>query len=147
MQTNPRSGGGIFTCFIAILLIASLALNAAFVTGCVSSSDFGGGNKIHSGDNGKGDQVPAHPVEDVYLREIAVTLGFTPQPGQMPGDIARVIQQKLDNSEEYHGDVFTVDSFRECKAAISTTKDKATFEAYHAFIKKIEGKKVVILNQ
>ena len=90
---------------------------------------------------------PAPAVsESGYLREIATSLGLSPSSDKTPGDIAFDISQILNNTQRYKGDVLTDQSFNECKAAIPTSKETEIFEAYHNFIKKIEGKGIVILN-
>ena len=84
--------------------------------------------------------------ESVYLREIAASLGLSPSSDKTPGDIAFDIGQVLNNTQRYKGGVLNDQVFDECKAAIPTTKDTETFEAYHVFIKKIAGKRIVILD-
>ena len=133
---NARAGSGSVSALFAILFIASIALNAAFLTGCISRKDiFGNGST----------PPPPPPTESVYLRQIATSLGLPPSSDKTPGDIAFDISQVLDNTQRYKGDVLTDQSYDECKAAIPTSKDTEIFEAYHAFIKKVAGKRIVIL--
>ena len=133
---NARAGSGSISVFLAILFIASIALNAAFLTGCISRKDiFGNGSTPHS----------PPPAESVYLRQIAKSLGLSPSSDKTPGDIAFDISQVLDNAQRYKGGVLTDQSFNECKAAIPTSKDTETFESYHAFIKKVAGKRIIVV--
>ena len=121
------------------LFIASVALNVAFITGCETVKDLCGKSEEKP-------QTPPSPSEASYLREIATSLGMTPSSDKTPGDIAFDIEQALKNHQKYRGTVLTDEAFKECKTAIPTTKDTETFEAYHAFIKKIAGKRVIILD-
>ncbi|MGN0833157.1 MAG: hypothetical protein ACI4RD_05855 [Kiritimatiellia bacterium] len=133
---NARTGSGIGSAFLTILFIASILLNAAFLAGCISRTDIFG--------PGPTDPPPPKP-ESVYLREIAVSLGLSPSSDKTPGDIVFDIRRVLDDSRQYKGDVLDDSSFEECKNAILTSKDTKIFEAYHSFIKKIAGKRIVIL--
>ncbi len=143
MNTNARAGSGIISTFFAVLFIASIALNAAFLTGCISKTDiFGNSSSTQPIPQPK----PAPVVsESVYLREVASSLGLSPSSDKTPGDIASDIGQVLNNAQRYKGGVLTDQAFDEYKAAIPTSKDTETFEAYHKFIKKIEGKKIIIV--
>ena len=144
MNMNARVGSGSISVFFAILFIASIALNAAFLTGCISRVDiFGNSSNPHPIPQPKPTSVVS---ESVYLREIATSLGLSPSSDKTPGDIAFDISQALNNAQRYKGGVLTDHAFGECKAAIPTDEDTETFEAYHKFIKKIAGKKIVIIN-
>ena len=143
MNTNARAGSGIISTFWAILLIASIALNAAFLTGCISIADIFG-NSSNQQPNPKKDPAPLVSEAD-YLREIAASLGLSPASDKTPGDIAFDISQVLNNAQRYKGGVLTDQSFGECKAAIPTSKDTEIFESYHAFIKKIAGKRIIVV--
>ena len=142
MNTTSKSGSGSASAFFAILFLVSVALNAAFLTGCVTLDDFSENGGCHV--TGPTPPTPP-PSEAVYLREIAGSLGLSPSPNKTPGDIAFDIKQTLGTSLKYRDDILSDASFEECKAVIPTTKDTETFEAYHAFIKKIAGKRVLIL--
>ena len=144
MNRNSQSGSGSASAFFAILFLASVALNAAFLTGCISMDDIRGG---------KEKPIPtttAHrnSAEDeaFYLREIAASLGLSPSSEKTPGDIAFDIKQALANTLKYRDDILSDEAFEECRAAIPTTKDTENFEAYHRFIQKVAGKKLVILD-
>ena len=143
MNINSKSGSGSASTLFAILFLASIALNAAFLTGCISMDDIRGGRKTPT----TAINTPQRPTDDesFYLREIAGTLGLSPSSDKRPGEIAFDIKQSLNNSQKYRGDVLSDAAFEECKAAIPTTKDTETFETYHAFIKKIVGKKILVL--
>ena len=144
MNMNSKKGSGSVSAFLFILLIASIALNAAFLTGCISLEDLRGKSKETRPTSQQGPKLPAS--EAAYLREIATELRLSPSSDKTPGDIAFDIKQALGNAQSYRGEVFTDKAFEECKAAIPTTKDTETFEAYHVFIKKIVGKRIVILD-
>ncbi len=150
MNSNPRSGSGTSSCIVAMALVASITLNAAFLAGCVTQDTF-------VGKGGRGGTSP-HPIphgspanslssESSYLGEIATMLGVPPQPGQQPSDIARNIKSVLAESEEYSGEVFSDTAFDECMEALTTTKKRETFKAYHKFVKKVteNGRKVIIV--
>ena len=140
VSMNSKNGSRSLSVFLAILFIASVALNAAFLTGCISPED------IRWNGKGTSQQGTKHSVPEAsYLREIAAALGLSPSSDKTPGDIALDIEQVLKNSQAYKGDVFSDETFKECKAAIPTAKDTAIFEAYQAFIKKVAGKRILIL--
>ena len=143
MSMNAKAGSGSVSVFLSILFIASIALTAAFLTGCISRAGiFGNSSSVQP----NSEQGPTPTVsESIYLREIAASLGLSPSSDKTPGDIAFDIGQVLNSAQCYKGGVLTDQSFDECKAAIPTSKDTQIFEAYHAFIKKIEGKRIVIL--
>ena len=142
MNINSRTGSGSVSVFFAMLFIASVALNVAFITGCETVKDLRG----ICGKSEEKPQTQPSPSETFYLREIAASLGMTPSSDKTPGDIAFDIEQKLKNHQKYRDTVLADEAFNECKTAIPTTKDTETFEAYHAFIKKIAGKRVIILD-
>lgn len=143
MNMNARAGSGGISVFLSILFIASIALNAAFLTGCISMTDIFGNS---SGVQPNSEQGPTPIVsESVYLREIAALLGLSPSSDKTPGDIAFDIGQVLNSIQRYKGGVLSDQSFDECKAAIPTSKDTEIFEAYHAFIKKIKGKRIIVV--
>ena len=144
MSMNAKAGSGSVSVFLFILFIASIALNAAFLTGCISRADIFG-NSSSTQSNPRQKPTPVVP-ESVYLREIAASLGLSPSSDKTPGDIAFDIGQVLNSVQRYKGGVLSDQSFDECKAAIPTSKDTEIFEAYHAFIKKINGKRLVILD-
>lgn len=78
--------------------------------------------------------------------ELAEWLAVPIPKDATPSDISSAIKWALsDNSTLYPGEVLTDDAFEECRAAIPTTKDTETFESYHAFIKKVAGKRIVVL--
>lgn len=140
MNMNARAGSGNVSIFFAILFIASIALNAAFLTGCISMKDIFGNGRDPQPTTGQ------RSTESFYLREIATSLGISSFSDKTPGDIAFDINQVLNNTQRYKGGVLNDQVFDECKAAIPTSKDTETFEAYHAFIKKIAGKRIVVLD-
>lgn len=144
MSMNAKAGSGSVSVLLSILFIASIALNTAFLTGCISRADiFGNSSSVQP----NSEQGPTPIVsESVYLREIAASLGLSPSSDKTPGDIAFDIGQVLNSVQRYKGGVLSDQSFDECKAAIPTSKDTEIFEAYHAFIKKINGKRLIVLD-
>jgi hypothetical protein len=145
MNRNSQAGSGSTSAFFVILFLASIALNVAFVTGCVTLDDFRGNGRRHGP---RSTPPPSQPAsEAVYLREIAGTIGLSPSSDKTPGVIAFDIKQALGNSLKYRDDILSDEAFQDCKAAIPTTKDTATFEAYHVFIKKIAGKRILVLDK
>ena len=62
-----------------------------------------------------------------------------------PGDIAFKIKHCIGNAEHYRGDVFSDESFEKAKSAIRIPADAETFKTYHAFIKKVAGKEIIIV--
>lgn len=147
MNMNSKSGSGSASIFFVILFLASVALNVAFLTGCVTLDDLRG----NAGQSGRGGPLPPPSPppssEAVYLREIAGNLGLTPSPDKTPGDIAFDIKQALGTSLKYRDDTLSDEAFDECKADISTSKDRETFEQYHRFIKKVAGKRILVLDK
>lgn len=89
--------------------------------------------------------TPPSQPEAPYLKELAEWLSVPIPKDATPGDIAFAIRQALSDSTRYPGEVLSDEAFKECKAAIPTTKDTEIFEAYHAFIKKVAGKRIVVL--
>ena len=145
MTMNARAGSGNVSVFLAIFFIVSIALNAAFLTGYISRADiFGNSRNPQPIPQQKPDPVVS---ESVYLREIATSLGLAPSSDKTPGDIAFDINQVLNNTQRYKGGVLTDQAFDEYKAAIPTSNDTEIFGAYHAFIKKVVGKRIVILER
>ena len=85
--------------------------------------------------------------ESAYLKEIAMVLSIPVSDKDTPGDIAFKIRQRLENTERYRGAVLSDESFRKAKSAIRIPADAATFVEYHKFIKRIEGKKLLIFGE
>lgn len=81
-----------------------------------------------------------------YLKEIAQSLSIPVPPTDTSGDLSFKILNRLQRQEQFNGTVLTDESFADVKDAILSSKDKEAFAAYHAFIKKIAGKKVVIID-
>jgi len=139
MKTRNRKGSAKLGALFFILLIASIALNVALLNGC---EFLGIGSKgresttVHS---------PTSSSELSYLKEIAGALKLNEGPEKTPGDIAFDIRQCLDNRQKYKGDVLSADSFEMACSAIGIQKDQEIFKAYHAFISKISGKTIIVL--
>ena len=99
------------------------------------------------------DDLPAPPqnplapqLEAPFLRDLAAWLSVPIPENAPPGDISFAIQQALAIIPPYSGEVFSDESFKKYKAAFLTKRDAETFEAYHAFLKKVAGKKVILIN-
>ena len=90
-------------------------------------------------------QTPPTSSESEYLKEIASALSIPISTDDTPGDIAFKIKQSIGNAACYRGEVLSDESFEKAKSAIRIPTDAETFKAYHAFIKKIAGKRIVIL--
>ena len=104
---------------------------------------------------GKSDSIEEVKVSDTiqrpqseapYLKELAEWLSVPIPKNATPGDIASAIKQALSETTRYSGAVLSAEAFEECRAAIPTTKDTKIFEAYHALITKVAGKKIIVLN-
>ncbi len=144
MNMNSKKGSGSVSAFLLLLLIASIALNAALLTGWISLEDLRGVGKETRPTSQQGPKPLAS--EAVYLREIATELKLSPSSDKTPGDIAFDIKQALGDAQSYRGEVFTDKDLEECKAAIPTTKETETLMAYHTFISKIAGKTIIVLD-
>lgn len=91
-------------------------------------------------------QQPASQ-ESAYLKEIASVLSIPVSDKDTPGDIAFKIRRRIENTERYRGTVLSDESFRKAKSAIRIPADEETFVEYHKFIKKIEGKNLLICDE
>ena len=140
MKTRNRKGSAKLGVLLFILLTASIALNVILLNGCEIlgiGGRTGGGKSVQ--------MPPVSSAESSYLREIAGILKLNEGPEKTPGDIAFDIRQHLDNRQKYKGDVFSADSFEMACSAIGIQKDQEIFKAYHAFISKIAGKTIIVL--
>lgn len=89
---------------------------------------------------------PPIPSESEYLKEIASALSIPVSKDDTPGDIAFKIKQRIGYAERYRGEVLSDESFELAKSAIGIPKDAETFKTYHAFVKKIAGKRIMIFD-
>ena len=140
MTTRSNKGSAKIGVLFFILLCASVALNVILLNGC---EPFGIGSKVR--ENTPGQPPPAPSSELSYLREIARVLKLNEGPEKTPGDIAFDIRQYLGNRQKYKGDVLSAESFEMACSAIGIQKDQEIFKAYHAFISKIAGKTIIVL--
>lgn len=145
MNVNSKLGSGSASAFFVILFLASIALNAAFLTGCVTLDDLTGKRPSRSEGLRPTSTTTSSNAETTYLLEIALSLGLSPASDKTPGDIAFDIKQALNDSQKYRGDTLSDEAFKECKAAIPTTREREIFEQYQHFIKGIAGKRVLVL--
>ena len=90
-------------------------------------------------------QQPASQ-ESTYLKEIASILSIPVSDKDTPGDIAFKIRRRIENTERYRGAVLSDESFRKAKSAIRIPADAETFAEYHAFIKKVAVKRIIVLD-
>lgn len=79
------------------------------------------------------------------MKELAEWLSVPIKDNATPGEISFAIRQALSETMRYSGEVLSDEAFEECRAAIPTTKDTEIFEAYHAFIKRIAGRIIVVI--
>ena len=79
------------------------------------------------------------------LKEIAAKLSITVPNDDSPDNIAFLIKQRLEKTERYRGSVLSEENARDVKSQILEQSDAETFADYHAFIKKIAGKRILIL--
>ena len=91
-------------------------------------------------------QTPSASPESEYLKEIASVLSIPVLKDDTPGDVAFKIRQCIGNAERYSGNVLSNESFEKAKSAIRIPEDSETFKAYHAFIKKVAGKKIFVID-
>ena len=91
--------------------------------------------------------LPSPQSEASYLQELAEWLSVPIPENATSGDISFAIKQALSETTRYSGAVLSDEAFDECRAAIPTTKDTEIFEAYHAFVKKVAGKKLVLVEE
>ena len=96
--------------------------------------------------SGRHDQTPSASPESEYLKEIASALSIPVLKDDTPGDVAFKIRQCIGNAERYSGNVLSNESFEKAKSAIRIPEDSETFKAYHAFIKKVAGKKIFVID-
>lgn len=90
-------------------------------------------------------QTPTTPLESEYLREIALVFSIPVSKDDTPGDIAFKIKQYIGSTERYRGEVLSDESFEKAKSSIRIPADAETFRAYHIFIKKVVGKRIIIV--
>ena len=93
------------------------------------------------------DQTSPMPSASEYLKGIASVLSIPVLKDDTPGDIAFKIKQCIGNAERYRGNVLSDESFEKAKSVIRISADAETFSEYHKFIKKIAGKKVIVIEQ
>ena len=139
MNMNSKSGSGSASAFFVILFLASIALNVAFLTGCISTDkSFGRSGKTSPAlpIPPSGTSSGANSEAEHCLRNIANLLGLYPSREATPGDIEFNITQAL----KYEGDVFSPEVFQKYRKGFLTDKDVKTFEAYHSFVKKFQHK-------
>ena len=150
---NSKTGSGIISVFFVILFLASIALNVAFLSGCIKQQDLDtrttkeAPHALPVKKNSTPQSSPSHENHEAeLLKNLATWLSIEIPENATPDIIALSIKQALDDSLQYRGEVLSVEASEECKAAIPTTKDTETFEAYHVFIKKIAGKRILVLD-
>ena len=92
--------------------------------------------------------TPPHQAqsEAFWLKKIAAALSIHVTDDDQPDNIAFKIEQRLLSAEKYKGGVMSEESAANIKEAIVSDADAEIFAAYHAFIQKIAGKKLLILD-
>ncbi len=144
MKQHHNSGAGLVTALFVLLFFASVALNAILLVGCDTLTGGKTTNIGLHGDKTTG-QVQSPISETTYLRDIAAKLGIEEPSEKTSGDIAFDLEQRMNNGLVYRGEVLSDDSFENIKDAILNSSDQAAFQSYHDFIRKVSGKKVLIL--
>ena len=135
MTTRSNKGSTKIGVLFFILFCASVALNVILLNGCEL---LGIGGKVR--ENNPVKTSPVSGSELSYLRELAEVLEIKEGTEKTPGDIAFDIRQCLNNRQKY-----SAVSFEMACSAIGIQKDQDIFKAYHAFISKIAGKTIIIL--
>ena len=140
MTTRSNKGSAKIGVLFFILFCASVALNVILLNGCEL---LGIGGKVRESSPVQTPSVSGSELS--YLRELAEVLEIKEGPEKTPGDIAFDIRQCLNNRQKYKEDVLSAASFEMACSAIGMQKDQDIFKAYHAFISKIAGKMIIIL--
>ena len=98
---------------------------------------------------------PPLPSELRYLKELAKELSIPVSDLDTPSDIALAIKtrikeaerQRIKNSERYGGEILSEESFEMVRSSIPIPSVEKVIVDYHNFIKKIAGKKFLIIEK
>ena len=128
-----------------ILLCALTTLAATLLVGCDSLFDWGDSKYGRSENKQRQGGQQQTPSEAVFLLDIAKRLGIDEPYDKTPGDIAFDIERCLNHSTSYCGGTLSSDAFANIREAILNPEEQKMFQAYHDFIRKVEGRRILIL--
>ena len=120
--------------FATLLFLASIALNAAFLTGCVTRGTFVGG------------ETPPKPADDgrSLLVPIAERLGI-PVAGKQASDLKSAILYTLGREATVPA-AFDDESFEKMAEDLTAVEKEAMCD-YQDFIKRLQGKRVIVFDR
>ena len=124
---------------VILLLIASVALNVGFLTGCQSLHDVVYGNPCKYG------QAPVQSVNDGGKAELVRIAGMLDikTSGKTASDLSSDIRYKLDRSADVPT-VFDDADFEKMAKDLNSSEEKAMRD-YQRFISDLQGKRVIVI--
>ena len=128
-----------------IPLVTLLLLAMILFVGCDSLFERRGAQLRRGDRRPYGESPQQFSSEATFLLDIAKRLGIEESPGRKPDEIAFDIEQRLNQSIKYRGGVMSSKSFGNVKDAILNSEDQEKFQAYHDFIHKVDGKRILII--
>lgn len=146
-MSSSGSGCGV-TAFFILAFIASVVLNGVLLTGCRVPGKCPLCGSEASGKNGVGSLGQSKGVYDATddLRDIASRLGLDTE-GKDAAEIASSIKTQLyveASAKGYPRELLTQEQFEKVKDVLP--KERAEIvDAYHRFIKSLEGKRFVVV--
>lgn len=98
---------------------------------------------------------PPPPSELRYLKELAKELSIPVPDLATPSEIAFAIKtrikeaerRRIKNTERYGGEILSEESFEMVRSSIPIPSVEKIIVDYHKFIKKIAGKKIIVIEQ
>ena len=99
--------------------------------------------------------IPPPPSELRYLKELAKELSIPVSDLDTPSEIVFAIKtqineaekQRIKNSEQYGGETLSEESFEMVRSSIPIPSVEKVIIDYHNFIKKIAGKKLIVIEK
>ena len=143
MKTRSRNGGVTFAGILSLALIASLALNVAFVSGCVTLGDLGAGGD----DRTTQSQAPSVDPGEIRLScmcEVARTIGVEYAPGMTASDILSKIKMTV-KPASFSGKVLTEKEIEAASDMLAPAAG-AVLRENQGFLSDIKGKKILIIS-
>ena len=117
-----------------VLLAISLALNVAFLSGCVSVGGNGGSNPAST--------LP--PPDDARARLVRIaSLLDIPTDGKQASDLEGDIRYKL-NHDKVVPAPYDEAAFEKMTQKVGA-KDAEAMREYHQFIRELQGKRVIVV--